>query len=242
MSKKNRATDRVARAAAAMAAQQQQERRRRLAMVGGVVAGLVLIVLIGWLVTRSLDSSDDVAAPAAGSEFGLTIGDRGAPHEVIVYEDFHCVHCASFEDVTREELTALAADGEVRVEYRPISFLGDYSARAANAFKVVLDESGPEVAKTFHDLLFEHYRDAARDRDGLDADTIVGLAVEAGAAEDAVRPGIQDMSQQAWVDDATTAATDAGVSGTPTVLLDGSVFQNGRTTEELAENLISQLR
>ena len=42
---------------------------------------------------------------------------------------------------------------------RPLPFLAqrfDYSMEAANAFAVVLDESGPDVAKAFHDLLFDN--------------------------------------------------------------------------------------
>ena len=47
------------------------------------------------------------------------------------------------------------------------------------------------------------------------------------------------MAQQAWVDDATAAAQEAGVTGTPTILLDGEVFQEGSSAEELAENLVA---
>lgn len=242
MSKKNRATDRTARAAAALEEQQRQERRRRNLMVGGVVAALVVIVAVAAVIASALDTSDDVDAPAAGSEFGLTIGSTDAPHEVVIYEDFHCVHCADFEAHSAEDLAQLAADGQVLVEYRPIHFLTDYSARAANAFKVVLDESGPEVAKEFHDLLFQSYDEASGSEDGLDDDRIIDLAVEAGADEDAVRPGIEEMAQQAWVDDATAAAQEAGVTGTPTILLDGEVFQDGSSAEELAENLVAALQ
>jgi protein-disulfide isomerase len=35
---------------------------------------------------------------------------------------------------------------------------------------------------------------------------------------------------------------DAGVQGTPTVLLNGEVFQDGRTQEEIAKNLIAKLQ
>ena len=45
-----------------------------------------------------------------------------------------------------------------------------------------------------------------------------------------------------WVADATQAALDAGIQGTPTVLLDDEVFQDGRTMDEIAQNLISQLQ
>lgn len=234
MSKKSAQSNRE-RAAAALREQQRQEARRRNLMVGGVVGVLVVAVVAGFLWMRANDSSGDIAAPAAGSEFGLTIGPEGAPREVIVYEDFHCVHCADLESRTRDDLTAAAEAGDVRVEYRPIAFLTQYSVRAANAFKVVLDESGPDIAKTYHDLLFENYEEASGSEDGLDDDTLVSLAGEAGADEDAVRDGIEQVTSQGWVDDATKAAEDAGVQGTPSVLLDGEPVSG--SSEDIANSL-----
>lgn len=243
MSKKNRPNDRAARAAAALEAQQREERRRRNLMVGGVVIGLLVLLVAGWLLTRALDTSDEVAAPAAGSEFGLTIGPSDAPHEVIIYEDFLCPFCGEFERASSEELESLAADGNVRVEYRPFNLLSgisDYSERSAGAFSIVLEESGADVAKRFHDLLFENQPPESgpfpSNRD------LVDLAVEAGADEDDVRAPIEAEEGADWVARATQAAEDAGVTGTPTVLLDGQVFQDGRTAEELAENLIKQVQ
>ncbi len=37
-----------------------------------------------------------------------------------------------------------------------LSRIGDYPIRATSAFAVVLEKSGPEVAKKFHDLLYEN--------------------------------------------------------------------------------------
>lgn len=235
MSKKNTATSRTERAAVAVREQERQEQRRRMTMILAVVLVLVVVVVGGTLWMRANDPSKDLAAPAAGSEFGLTIGETGAPHEVIIYEDFHCVHCADLEAVSTEELSEFAESGKATIEYRPVNFLSDYSERSTNAFKVVLDAAGPEVAKKYHELLFEAYDEASGSEDGLDDDTLVELAVEAGAEEDDVRPGIEGMAEQAWVDEATQAAQDAGVQGTPTVLLDGKPVTGG--ADDIANSL-----
>ena len=244
MSKKNRGNDRSARAAAAMAEQKAQERRRRNLMVGGVVLAILVIVVGGYFLSRSLDTSDDVAAPSAGSDYGLTIGPDDAPHTIVVYEDFLCPYCAEFEKATREELGQLAADGKVQVEYRPFNLLGgddetSYSVRSAGAFSIVLDQSGSEVAKKFHDLLFDNQ--PSEQGPFPDDAKLVELAVQAGANEDDVRSPIENGDGQDWVDRATQAASDAGVQGTPTILLDGKVFQDGRTMDELAQNLIDKV-
>ena len=249
MSKKNTpSASRSQRAAAAVAAQQAEEKRRRLLMIGGVVVALIAIVVAGVLVQQSRDTSADVDAPAAGGgtagveEFGVSIGDPEAPRSVVVYEDFLCPYCGDLEAATRADLERLAEEGKVFVEYRPFNLLsrmGDYSARAANAFRVVQEETDAETAKDFHDLLFENQ--PAEGSDYPDDDQLVEWAVEAGADEDAVRPGIEDQSRMDWVEDATDSAMAAGINGTPTVLVDGTVFQEGNTVEEMADALTKKL-
>lgn len=243
MSKKNRPVARVERAAAALREQEQVERRRRNLMVGGVVVALLVIVLGGFLLSRALDTSDDVHAPAAGEgDHGLTLGPAGAPHEVVIYEDFLCPYCGELEAASRADLARLAADGKVRVEYRPfnlLSTIGDYSERSAAAFAVVLDTAGPDVAKKFHDLLYENQ--PSESGPFPSDDDLVGLAVEAGADEAAVRRGLEAGDGKLWVSEATQAALKAGVQGTPTVLLDGKVFRDGRTMQDLASNLVDEL-
>ncbi len=227
MSKKNRAEDRAARAAEARAAQQRAERRRTIRMATIVAVGMALVILAGFLLTRALDTSTDVsAAPAGASEHGVTVGDSDAPHTVVVYEDFLCPFCGELEAATRDDFERLAEEGELLVEYRPFNLLeriSDYSPRAVNAFAVVLEESGPEVAKRFHDLLFDNQ--PSESGPFPDNQDLLDLAVEAGAEEDAVSEGILEVTMRDWVDDATAAAIEAGVQGTPTVILDGEVVQ-----------------
>ncbi len=229
MSKKNRAEDRAARAAEARAAQQRAERRRTIRMATIVAAGMALVVLVGFLLTRALDTSTDVsAAPAGASEHGVTVGDPDAPHTVVVYEDFLCPFCGELEGATRDDFERLAEEGELLVEYRPFNLLeriSDYSPRAVNAFAVVLEESGPEVAKRYHDLLFDNQ--PSESGPFPDTQDLLDLAVEAGAEEDEVSEGILEVTMRDWVDAATAAAVEAGVQGTPTVILDGKVVQGG---------------
>lgn len=243
MSKKNRPVGRAERAAAALHEQRQQERRRRNLMVGGVVLALLVIIVGGFFLSRALDTSDDVQAPAAGTgEYGLTIGPDDAPHEVVIYEDFLCPYCGQLEEASSADLAELAADGKVQVEYRPfnlLSSIGDYSERSAAVFAVVLDKSGPDVAKKLHDLLYENQPSEAGPFPS--DDDLIELAVEAGADGTEVEKGLAAGDGTAWVADATQAAVDAGVRGTPTVLLDGEVFQDGRTMEELASNLVDKI-
>lgn len=241
MTKKNTPAKRSERAAAALREQQRQEARRRNTMYGVVAGVLVLVIVGGFLWMRS---ADDVDAPAAGSANGLTIGDPDAPHTVVIYEDFLCPFCGELEAATREGLAQAAADGKAYVEYRPFVLLaqyGDYSERATNAFAVVLDESGPDVAKKFHDVLYENQPEETA-AEFPDDDQLVAWAVEAGADEDAVRPGIEGLAQKSWVDAATKAANDAKVPGTPYIELDGENFQEGSDMTDIGNSLVDAVQ
>ena len=64
-----------------------------------------------------------------------------------------------FEDAVGDQLATAIEAGEVRVEYRIVSFLDGaspnaYSSRAANALMAVQDTAGPEAFAALHDTLF----------------------------------------------------------------------------------------
>ncbi len=243
MAKKRSAATRRAQAEAAAAraaelrkAQQRKENRRRALLVGGaVVALLALVLVLGYLFQSSRDSTGASATPPAGAvgTYALAVGEASAPVRVDVYEDFLCPFCGQLEEETGAWLQEYAAQGKVQVRYHAVSILDpksstDYSTRAANALGVVLDAAGPEVATTFHDSLFADQ--PAEGSAGLDDDELVDLAVQAGATESAVRPGIEGLAFEQWVENGTDAASKVeGYQGTPLVLLDGEPLEGDIT-------------
>ena len=233
---------RAERAAALLAERERAEKRRQTLTVVGVVLGLVLIVAAGFAINRARDTTSDVVAIDTGGEYEVTIGAEGAPREVVIYEDFLCPFCGELESQTREDLAGLAESGQVKVTYRPfvlLDRLGDYSERTTAAFGVVLEKSGPEVAKAFHDLLFENQ--PSEEGPFPDDDELVDLAVEAGAVEADVRGPIEDLAGADFAEGATDQAAEAGVQGTPTILIDGEVWQDYRGIDDIGPNLIDTL-
>ncbi|MBZ5732983.1 DsbA family protein [Nocardioides sp. TRM66260-LWL] len=217
-------------------------RRRRAINLATLACVLVLVVGVAYLVTRSSGPGPVNAPPAGQSRYGVTLGEASAPHSVVVYEDFLCPFCRQFEEATETELARLAEEGKVYVEYRPFVLLskaGDYSARSLNAFAVVKRAAGDAVALRFHDLLYAQQPD---ERGPFpDDDWLVARAVEAGAQEDAVRPGIEGRAEQSFVDGATKEAQDSGVQSTPSVLLDGTL-QTGRTVDDVVASVLGAVR
>jgi protein-disulfide isomerase len=233
-------TNRAARAADVRAQQAAAEKRRRLLGVLGVVLALLLVVG-GALAFQKLTAKGDPIVSTT-SHF-VAIGPKDAPHTVVVYEDFLCPYCGEFERASHEKLASLAAEGKVRVEYRPfvlLSGISDYSERSAGVFGVVLKTAGEGPAKKFHDLA---YADQPEETGPYPTDDeLIALAVKAGADETTVRDAIDHGEGTDWATAATDAASNANVSSTPTILLDGNPFQDGTTVDELSDNLITKLR
>lgn len=247
MSKKSKAEERAARAAAALAERRRKERNRNILVAVGVVVVMALIVGAGFLLNSlQSDDEDEKASDTSSSEYQLTIGPDDAPHTIVFYEDFLCPVCKAVEDATRDDFQRLADEGKVQVSYRPFNLFsqnGDprqpYSVLAAAVFGVVLETSDADVAKEFHDLLFDHQPSEAGPFP--DEDDLVALAVEAGADKGDVEAGLESGDGGRWVEGATSATQELGINSTPTIYLDGKQFQDYRTLEELASNLVAEV-
>lgn len=231
------------RAAALRREQQSKERRRRTLVAGGVVVGvLALIIAISAFVQSTRNTPGDQPGQVAGAPSGavdnyaIALDEGDVEVTVQVYEDFMCPACAQFQAVAGETLKEYAASDEVQVQYRPIAILDRfsegtrYSTRSMNAVGVVLDEAGPEAALAMHDLLFANQ--PAEGTEGLSDSQLIDLAVEAGAERASVTEPIERLKFERWVSDATEAAQNQGVGGTPTVVVND---------EQLEDNSVESL-
>ncbi len=243
MSKKTKAEERAARASAALAERKRKERRRNIVTVVGVVGVMVLIVVVGVLINQARDEGDDQNATDR-SEYELVIGDDDAEHTVVIYEDFLCPICQALEAGTREQLAELADAGQVQVSYRPFNLFSEegdprkpYSVAAGEVFGVVLATSSDDVAKQFHDLLFENQ--PSESGPFPDQDDLVQLAVQAGATEADLTAGLEAGDGTDWVEGATDDTAERGINSTPTVYLDGEQFQDYTTMDDLITNLLA---
>jgi len=211
----------------------------------GVVAAIALIIGGGFVINSMRDDTKETASavPPPGSAYGLTIGSSTADHTLVVYEDFLCPFCGEFEKQTHEQLATLADEGKVQVEYRPVVFLnglGPYSARATLMFTLVQQIDGDEVAKAFHDLLFQNQ--PSEEGPFPSREDLYALATQAGANATELKARLDNNEGVEAVAAGTNAAKDLKIDSTPTLVLDGDPFTNGRTIDDLAANLLEALQ
>lgn len=154
-----------------------------------------------------------VVAPGAEAE-------EGQPVKVVAYIDFICPVCKRFEDTYNDALTGLRNEGKISLEYRPLGFLDrmsstNYSSRAANAAACVAD-TAPDKYAEYVDVLFTNQ--PAEGGAGLSDDKLKSLASEIGAD---INSCVDDKTFRPYVKYSTTLASNIGVTGTPTVFIDG---------------------
>ncbi|MEZ2391908.1 DsbA family protein [bacterium RCC_150] len=160
-----------------------------------------------------------VTAPGAEAE-------AGKPVKVVAYIDFICPICKNFESTYNDQLTQLRNDGKITLEYRPIGFLDassttNYSSRAANAAACVVNSS-PEKYSDFLNLLYT--RQPAEGSPGVSDNDLKKMATEVGAAN--IDSCVDSKTYRPYVKVVTKESSNIGISGTPTVFVDGQQWDN----------------
>ena len=234
MGKQTRTRSEELRRIRAEAAHKEARTRRIVMLVGGAVV-LGLVVAIAFAVYGAARGSDDgggtasgkVVVPANLDNGSMPVGSKDAPVTIAIYLDYMCPACGQFEAAQGKDLDQMTADGEVRLELRPISFLDrtsqgtKYSTRAANAMATVVD-GAPEKVWAFHQALYAEQPQEGST--GLSDDMIAALARDAGVPSDVVAK-FTEGTFEPWVAKFTQDAFDSGVEQTPTVLVDGKPFE-----------------
>lgn len=229
-----RAAARAQREQAEREAQAAERRRTRLLQLGGVLALAAAVVVAVVLLTGGGDDASTTAGqpPAADQpvngraeiaeqlrgipQDGITLGNPDAPITVVEFVDLQCPVCAQFSN---EVMPSLVRDyvrpGDVRLELRTLSFLGEDSVRMAK-----LAHAAAEQDRLFQltELLYanqgaENSGYATDDYLRRIAGAVGGLDVEQ-AMRDRDAPG----AEQALAD-ADRLASIEGVQGTPSFLV-----------------------
>jgi protein-disulfide isomerase len=225
------ASDRQAKIQAAQKSQGSGANRIVVATVVVVVAIIAVVGGVVWSQNRKEAATGTSTAVPAGASMGKgypafanVTAAAGAP-TVDLYEDFQCPNCKAFEDTTGQTLAQLVAAGTVQARYHGMAFLDtsandEYSTRALNAAAVVLSTAGPDAFQTFHDLLFANQ--PAEGGSGLTDEQLIEYAGQTGATGSTVQAQIHDLTYGDWVTKATDQASKDGVTGTPTVFVDGT--------------------
>ncbi len=167
----------------------------------------------------------------AGVDVPASGADTDVPR-VDLYIDLLCPVCAQFEGINSADLDALREAGTVAVYYHPIAILDsqsagtNYSTRAANAVAVVA-EKDPSHMLEFINVLYANQPEEGTP--GLDDSTIAALAVGVGVPSD-VAASMKNGEFSKWVTAATDKASQDGMQGTPTVMVNREILDQKKVS------------
>ncbi len=200
--------------------------KRKQTITNTVIVVVVVAVVIGIFVAvqASRTSGPDTAAfPATVTEqgAGVVVGSADAPVTLDLWEDFQCPICKDFEASVGEDMAALVDDGTLKVVIHPVSFLDAQlnnlaSIQAAAALGCAADAGKP---LEFHGTVFANQ--PATEGDGWTIDQLVQWGKDSGIDDADFEPCVTDQVYAPWGEQVLASMTDAGVTGTPTLFIDG---------------------
>ncbi len=207
----------------------QKQRKQRLYIILGVVG--VAVIIAALLIIPSLLPAGDIVTitpherPMAD---GRTMGDPNAPVTIEVYEDFQCPACKSFtEQIEPQVVDAYVATGEVYYIFRHFPFLDDNvprneSDQAANASMCASDENR---FWDYHDMLFANWN--GENQGAFSNNLLVAFAEALDLDMPEFNQCFNANLHRDEIDTDLLSGRDIGVTGTPSVLVNGRIISPG---------------
>ena len=211
-----------------------------------VIAMVSLVVITGVVFSlmsqnnkqnQSLAGLDGLKAQAA---FASTIDtangsaitfNPGLAKTVDVWEDPQCPVCKYFEDANGEYIDSLIREKKATVRFHVLSFLGDESVRAANASFCAADE-GQYI--DFHKALYR-VQSPLENSGFWSNETLVAIGNKVGITSEKFAKCVNDGQKVELVKANYDSMAKYGVQGTPTVFIDGKLWERQSSDFNLDE-------
>ena len=215
------------RAARKLAAERAARRRRQLTLLAGAI-GLALIAAIVLIVVNRPGNrgiSDIVAAPAVAADLnpnGRTVGNANSPVQVVEYGDYQCPACEQFFRTVEPQLfNDYVKTGEIGFTFHDYPFIGDgYSPNesmlAAEAAYCAQDQG---KFWQYHDTLYDNQK--AENSNGFTTARLEQMAKLVGLDTSKFNTCLNNGTHQNEVNQMKQEGTNLGVSGTPTLFVNG---------------------
>ncbi|GAA4210261.1 DsbA family protein [Actinocatenispora rupis] len=204
---------------------------------GGATGGYLLYRKFGTTHTSKGDVSAGAPAAAGGDGKGIQVGKAGASKKIEVYLDFGCPPCKSVHTAVQPAIDKAVAAGDTQVLLYPVGFTGEPAKRAANALACTsVAKATPSDVLKYEGSLFDHQ--PSDESSGFSADDLVGYAPAAVRDADAFAGCVRSDLYKSWVGSVGTAAQKRGITGVPTVFVNGKQLdQNDLTADAVTSAL-----
>ncbi|MFE2428043.1 thioredoxin domain-containing protein [Streptomyces sp. NPDC059373] len=217
--------------------------RRQILVASGVVATLAILAGVAVAVVKmnkpsywEAAASKTLVKPAHSSGTNgtsIVVGSASAKHTLKVYEDLRCPVCAQFEQTSGDTVQALAKNGTYKISYTMGAFLdgnlkGTGSKNALSALGAALNVSTDAFVQ-YHKVLYSKSVHPEETTDAFGSDTnLIKYAQQVPALKNntAFQKAVKDGTYDKWALTMDKQFTTDGITGTPTVKLDGTAIAN----------------
>jgi len=204
---------------------------------------LVLIVLIALAVFSSIKKDDAKPATTATSEevaFDMKkqpiYGSEDAPISMTIFYDYQCPHCKQWEEETFPVLKEGIFDKKVaNIRFVNYSFMNGSSDYLAMAGELVYDKN-PSQFVAFHEELFKNQTNLSTTK------TIDLTAKYSGISKEEVTNLLTNAKYKGNIDSDKKEGTRLGVSGTPSLFIDGKRVENAYDLKEIQDTVNKKLK
>lgn len=215
-------------AATSVVRKQLAAEARRKRIVWGGAAGVAILAVIGlitWMVVLNQRQSQ-VHTPKMANAAGNAIVAGSGPVVVEDYIDFMCPHCKAFHDEASTTIAQLVSENKITFAQHPVAYLDgasttQYSTRSSAASACASDAG---KFQEYQDILFANQ--PAEGSAGLSDDQLISLGAQVGLGEE-FSSCVKDKRYWTWAKKVSDDATKAGVTGTPTIFVNGKKVQGG---------------
>ena len=184
-----------------------------------------LAALDGTKLKSAIVSTIDTANGSA-----ITLN-AGLPKTIDIWEDPQCPVCKNFENANGDYIDSLVRDKKATVRFHVLSFLGDESVRAANASFCAADEG---QYLDFHHALYA-VQSPLENSGFWSNDKLVSIGKKIGITSTKFADCVTKGSKVDLVKANYDSMPKFGVKGTPTVFIDGKLWERKSPDFNLAE-------
>jgi protein-disulfide isomerase len=205
---------------------QREQQRRRLTLIGLITLGAALIVFaIVWQPLSTVGEIITVTPATLPDADGLSLGDPNAAVTIDVFEDFQCPACKSFtENIEPLVIENLVASGQARYVFHNYPFLdGDgagsigESDQAANAAMCAGEQ---DKFWEMHTALYVNWN--GENQGAFNNRRLQAIAESIGLDMDSFNSCFSSNKFESEVEADFQLGKEMGVSGTPTVFVNGT--------------------
>ncbi len=217
-----------------------------LAIVIGFWLVAMGIVVAGWLISKEMAKKEIGTNPYAQVSNKIdfatddqmpSLGDANSKVNFVLFADFQCPYCKQFHDEVYPQLKKEFIDtNKIKFTFADFAFLGEESKQAASASRCALEQN---KYWEYFDYLYNHQ--AGENEGGFSDENLKTFAEVLGLDKTKFNSCIDSAKYKTTIENLTKSASDAGVSSTPTILINGLKFEGVLPYENLKQIILSEL-